>query len=106
MYNYEWARRIVVNFRNDRTRTNNLDQCLIEEASFLYRPKEGYTSIGITLALIKALQNKPLNIYWNAYKKLVKTSPLSMDLLKTVAQYLAWEYDYRRWAAEQMEFHF
>jgi hypothetical protein len=104
MYDREWARRIVVQFRNVRTRTNNLDACIIEEVTRLYPECKSVSALLITHSLIEALRNKCYGRYWRAYQKLQKITPLSMTHLTEVAQWVAFCYEEERTKALQREF--
>lgn len=98
MYDREWARRIVVQFRNVRTRTNNLDACIIERCQELMPVKGVYSPLFIEKALIHALQDKSLGKAWRAYQKLQKKTPLDIDALNKVAEFIAEQ------AAREIEF--
>jgi hypothetical protein len=106
MYDREWARRIVVQFRNVRTRTNNLDACIIERCEEIDPNYKGYTRMFIEKACILALMDKSMNPWWRKYQRLQKTSPLDKKLLEEVARYMCWQADYDRTMRLQREFTF
>lgn len=104
MYDHEWARRIVVQFRRVRTRTNSLDYCIIETARDLYPNSPNISPITIVNCLIRALQHKSKGEYWRAYQKLQKKSPLDMEALVKVSRFVVWELDEIRTEALQLTF--
>lgn len=106
MYDHDWARRIVMQFRRIRTRTNSLDYCIIETARDLYPDSPNFGPIEITNCLIRALQHRSKGEYWRAYQKLQKKSPLDMESLVKVARFIVWEIDETRTEALQNTFDF
>lgn len=91
MYDRDWARRIVTQFRNVRTRTNNLDACIIEEILEVDPKPLFYTRFFLEKALIRSLQDKSRNKYWRAYQRLAKKTPLDMEALHQVRDYMLQE---------------
>ncbi len=90
MYDRTWAQGIVTRFRNDRTRTINLDLCIIERSKECFPEYQGFTTVFINRCLVHALQEKLYNKWWRAYQKLQRTSPLDMAALDTVVQWVTW----------------
>lgn len=73
MYDINWAQRVYVQFCTDRTRTINIDNCIIQALE--ERTARKYTRLEIQKAILYSISSKKKQELWKKYKKLVKSTP-------------------------------
>lgn len=84
MYDLKWARTILGEYKNVRTRTNNIDICLIQ----CIRELGGGTlsSIDIDAVLLSSIRMRARQGIWRKYKRINKAPVLDKLLLYSLAQ--------------------
>lgn len=83
MYDTDWAQRIYVSFCNDRTRTINMDNCIIQR--ILEQGDRHVHRLDIQNAIVRSIASKTDQELWCRYKRLIKAKSLDLALLTWVS---------------------
>jgi len=83
MYDIDWAQRIYIAFCKDRTRTINIDNCIIQR--IVEQSARHITRLDVQNSIIRSIVDPAKQELWKRYKRLVKGKSFDHMLLGLVS---------------------